>query len=96
MRVTLSREAESDLEGIGDHIGLDDPDRAASFILELRDAAMGLAEFPRRFPVLRNRSGGQIRKRSYGRYVILYEASADGVRILRVLHSARRFSVLLR
>src|SRR4051812_30389480 len=50
MIVTLSAEAERDLEAIGDYIARDDPARALTFLQQLRAKCLGLADFPERFP----------------------------------------------
>lgn len=50
MKVQLTAEAERDLESIADRIAEDNPQRAISFIGELRDSCLGLARFPKRFP----------------------------------------------
>lgn len=46
MIVHLTAEAESDLEQIGDYMAQDNPKRALSFVLELRDKCLSLAETP--------------------------------------------------
>lgn len=50
MRVALTAQAERSLEEIGDWIAADDPDRAVSFVAELRAAANALVKFPEAFP----------------------------------------------
>ncbi len=52
MRVVFALEAETGLELIGDYIAQDNPTRAASFIEELRDKALGLAHSPHAFPLI--------------------------------------------
>lgn len=51
MIVHLTAEAESDLEQIGDYMAQDNPKRALSFVLELRDKCLSLAETPWGFPL---------------------------------------------
>ncbi|MDR1188300.1 MAG: type II toxin-antitoxin system RelE/ParE family toxin, partial [Bifidobacteriaceae bacterium] len=46
MTVVLTKIAEADLEGIGDHIARDNPARAVTFIAELRQACAELDLFP--------------------------------------------------
>ena len=46
MIVRIAREAEADLEAIGDWIAEDSPLRAATFVAELREACMTLAQVP--------------------------------------------------
>ena len=45
MIIVLTREAEHDLEQIGDYIALDNPHRALSFVRELRERP-GLEDLP--------------------------------------------------
>ena len=52
MIVRLTAEAESDLEQIGDYIAEDNPKRALSFVLALRDKCLGLADAPYGFPLV--------------------------------------------
>jgi plasmid stabilization system protein ParE len=52
MIVHLSAEAEYDLEMIGDYIERDNPERALSFLYELRSKCLGLADMPERFPLV--------------------------------------------
>jgi plasmid stabilization system protein ParE len=48
--VVITEEAEADLEQIGDAIAVDSPERALSFVRELRGRCEGLAEFPKAYP----------------------------------------------
>ena len=50
MKVVLTSDAVADLKAIGGWIARDNPRRARSFVKELSDACMSLAEQPRRFP----------------------------------------------
>lgn len=52
MKVALSATAEDDLRQIGDHIALDNPERAFSFMRELREKARELGQWPKRFPLI--------------------------------------------
>ena len=52
MKVVISQAAEADLEAIADWIAQDSPQRALSFVIELRDACMGLGHMPRSFPLV--------------------------------------------
>ncbi|WP_324251760.1 type II toxin-antitoxin system RelE/ParE family toxin [Paraburkholderia gardini] len=49
MIIVLTREAEHDLEQIGDYIALDNPHRALSFV---RERCVGLAKLPFAFPLI--------------------------------------------
>ena len=52
MIVCLTAEAENDLEQIGDYIAQDNPKRALSFVLALRDKCLSLADAPYGFPLV--------------------------------------------
>jgi toxin ParE1/3/4 len=95
MRVHLSAEAEDDLEAIGDHIAGDDPARALRFVHELRDKCLGLAELPKRFPLVPRYEESGVRRRVYGDYLIFYRIEAESVVILHILHGARDYGAIL-
>ena len=71
MIVRLSVEAELDLEAIGDFIARDDPSRALSFLQELREKWLGLAEMPQRFPLVPRYEATGVRRRAHGGYLML-------------------------
>ena len=88
MQCILSPLAEFDLEEIGDYIPRDNPDRAVSFIREIREQCARITDNPTAAP-LRPELGAGIRMAPFGRYLIFYTTDADLVRIERVLHGAR-------
>lgn len=88
MRVYFTPQAESDLEEIGDYIALDNPNRAVSFVQEMRQHCERIADGPTRY-VARPDLGETIRICVHGNYLIVFEPSGDGAIILRVLHGAR-------
>ena len=94
MKVEFSQVANLDLEAIGDWIAQENPDRAYSFVRELRNECLDLKDFSKRNPVFRNSDRGEIRKRSYGMYVIFYIIKSDVLNIVRILHGSRDFSNL--
>jgi toxin ParE1/3/4 len=57
-RLIFTHQAEADLEAIGDHIALDSPFRAVTFIRELRADCLELRTMPERY---RRRSGDTAR-----------------------------------
>ncbi|WP_258608959.1 type II toxin-antitoxin system RelE/ParE family toxin [Mesorhizobium sp. AR10] len=85
-RLVFTHQAETDLEAIGDHIALDSPLRAVTFIRELRDDCMGLQTMPTRYPLLPRHESSGIRRRVHGSYLIFYRISTDAVEILHILH----------
>jgi toxin ParE1/3/4 len=80
MEYRFSRQAERDIEDIGDYIARNNPNRAISFITELRNRCRHIAECPR---------AAAIRP---GRYLIFYVMHARILEIRRVLHCARNIS----
>ena len=95
MIVRLSAEAEQDLERIGDHIAVDNPERAVSFLAELRAKCLGLADFPERFPLVPRYEAHGVRHRVHVNYLIFYRAAADEVVVLHILHGAMDYAALL-
>jgi toxin ParE1/3/4 len=95
MIVRLSREAERDLEAIADHIARDNPSRALSFIRDLREQCLGLAEFPERFALVPRYERHGVRHRVHGNYLIFYRVHDDRVTVLHILHGARDYAPIL-
>jgi toxin ParE1/3/4 len=91
MQYRFSRQAERDIEEIGDFIARDGPRRAVTYIHELRDRCSQLVEFPRAAP-LRPALGNGVRCVVFGRYLIFYVVHAGVLEIRRVLHGARSIS----
>lgn len=89
MRVVLTSDALADLDHIADHIAPDNPERAISFVDELREAARRLVDLPRGYPLVPRYERHGIRRRSYRRYGILYRPEADRILILRFLGPGR-------
>ncbi|WP_298401252.1 type II toxin-antitoxin system RelE/ParE family toxin [Sphingobium sp.] len=85
MKVRLSSQAIRDLEGIGHYIGKDSPERAISFVGELRDTVKRLANLPRAFPLVPRYEQHGIRRRSYKGYGILYSVGTDSIFIHRII-----------
>jgi toxin ParE1/3/4 len=93
MRCIFAARAEADLEDIGDYIAEDNPLRARSFTIELRERCKRIADMPRAYP-LRPEIASDIRALVMGNYVILYSAHADHVLIERIVHGARNIEEL--
>lgn len=83
-RLLLSPRAQLDLEEIGDYIA-----RAISFLDELKARCERIFEMPTAYPA-RDDFGVGIRMAVHGRYLILFRLDQAGVRVERILHSARR------
>jgi toxin ParE1/3/4 len=80
--------AERDLEEISDYIARDNPERALSFVKEIREQCSKITTYPEAAP-LRLELGERIRLVPFGRYLIFYTVQADHVRIERIIHGAR-------
>ncbi len=95
MKVVFARNATSSLEQIGDYIAHDNPERAASFIAELREAALALGEMASAYPLVPRYERWGIRRRVHGNYLIFYRIEPDHVLILLIAHGARDYGKLL-
>lgn len=94
-RLIFTDRAEADLEAIGDHIALDNPFRALTFVQELRRDCVELCTMPERYPVFeRHRSLG-IRRRVHGNYLIFYRVGIETVEVLHILHGAMDLGAIL-
>lgn len=93
MECRFSPLANTDLEEIADYIALDNPQRALSFVCELRERCEKLMKFPNSCP-LRPELGEGIRLLAYGRYVICYSVSDTEVRIERIVPASRNLPSL--
>jgi toxin ParE1/3/4 len=93
MHLSFSPLAEQDLESIGDHIAEDNPARAVTFVLELRNQCQRIVRNPlgyRERPEL----GEGLRSCAYGNYVIFFEVELNEVAIIRILHGARNLPAI--
>lgn len=88
MSLRFSPAAERDLEEIADYIAQDNPQRALSFVVELRQTAAELEANPLAWPARDDLIAG-LRMRPVGRYMIFYRPIPDGLRIERILHASR-------
>lgn len=95
MIVHLTDEAERDLESIGDFIALDNPARSLSFVLELREKCLGLADMPTAFPLVPRFEETGIRRRVHGNYLIFYRIGIDRIDVIHVLHGAMNYTEVL-
>ncbi len=94
MKVEVTAEAEADLERIAAYIATDNPARALSFIEELGDRCLDLADMLLAFPLVPRYEHWGVR-RSHGSYVIFYRADATRVVVLHVLHGAMDYAEIL-
>lgn len=87
-RLVFAPAARADLLDIAQYIRQESPQRAVTFVAELRSKAALAAAHPRAFATRDDISVG-LRSIVHGRYLILYRELEVDVRIVRVVHSAR-------
>lgn len=95
MKVEITSAAEADLEGIADYIARDNPVRAVSFVRELYERCLDIADMPEAWPIVPRYEYHRIRRRVHGRYLIFYRVSADYITILHVLNGAMDVEAIL-
>ncbi|MFM0053722.1 type II toxin-antitoxin system RelE/ParE family toxin [Caballeronia grimmiae] len=93
MKVGLSPLAFSDIEEIGDFIGIANPLRAETFVEELFQECHKIGRSPNAYPARDELQPG-LRLCAFGRYLIFFRIDDDQVTIARVLHSARNIPAL--
>jgi toxin ParE1/3/4 len=87
-RPVIARQVESDLDEIADYIGKDNPERALSFVREIRSRFAQIVERPHSFPI-HEEWRAELRSAIHGRYHIVFTVIGDTVHIIRVIHGAR-------
>ena len=95
MKVEFTAEAETDLEAIADYIARDNPVRALSFVREIVERCIGLAEMPEAFPLVPRYRHLGIRRRVHGRYLIFYRSLGNRITILHIVNGATDVEALL-
>jgi plasmid stabilization system protein ParE len=95
MKVDITSAAEADLEAIADYIARDNPVRAFSFVRELYERCLDIAEMPEAWPIVPRYEHHGIRRRVHGRYLIFCRISEDRITILHVLNGAMDVEALL-
>jgi len=94
MRVHIAEDAERDLEEIADFIARGNPERAASFVMQLRRQAFAIGRTPNAYPPRPNFGEG-IRVSIRRPYLIVFRIRERRVEVLRVLHGARDVAAVL-
>lgn len=89
MQVRLSTQAVHDLQAIRRWIEPDNPERAVTFIEELRDVAARIGRMPHAFPLIPRYEHHGIRRRSFKGYGILYSVQPDRVFVHRIIGPGR-------
>lgn len=95
MILELSNEAENDLEQIADYIAEHNPQRALSFIRELRSKCEELVDVSNGFAFVPRYEHHGIRRRVHGNYLIFYRVEDTKIVILHVLHGATDYGGIL-
>ncbi|MDV2984707.1 UNVERIFIED_CONTAM: type II toxin-antitoxin system RelE/ParE family toxin [Methylobacteriaceae bacterium AG10] len=95
MIVVFTAEAEADLERVGDFIARDNPRRAVSFVTELVERCLQLADIPEGFPLVPRHASSGIRRRPHGSYLIFYRVDGGRIEILHILSGVRDWESLL-
>jgi len=90
-RIVWTEPALSDMEGIHAYIARDSEFYANALLLEIIEAVAGLASFPRMGRFVPELHDDLTREIPVGDYRVVYDVAGDMVRILTVLHGARRF-----
>lgn len=88
MRLEFSRFIEGDLDHIADYIAQDNPQRAVTFIQDIRTKFHEIRNNPLLYQ-LRTDIGPEARLTTVGNYAILFRVTKDVVRIERVVYGGR-------
>ena len=91
MRLRFSVLALNDLISIGEWIAKENPDRAASYVLELEAACKRLTDFPLAGEKIGRYQKENLRHKVYEDYLVLYTIRTDTVYIARVIHAAQDY-----
>ena len=95
MKVRFTEQAESDLARLADHIAESSPQRAVSFIGELRESGVSIADFPESHPLVGRYEEWGIRRKVHGNYLIFFKIGKDGIDIIHILHGAMDYDAIL-
>jgi len=89
MRVVITAAAKADLIAIRRTIEADNPTRALSFVEELLDRCLALADTPRAYPLVPRYERFGIRRCVHGSYLIFYRLQPEQIEVIHVLQGAR-------
>ena len=84
MIVVITDEAALDLERLGDAIARDNPERAITFVRDLRMSCESLGEFPKAYPLVPRYEDSGVRRRVHGNYLIFYRIGIDTVDVSKL------------
>lgn len=95
MRVVITAAAKADLIAIRRTIEADNPTRALSFVEELLDRCLALADTPRAYPLVPRYERFGIRRCVHGSYLIFYRLQPEQIEVIHVLQGARDVEAIL-
>jgi plasmid stabilization system protein ParE len=95
MIVVLTEAAIQDLVAIGRYIAADDPQRAETFVADLKTRCHQLGTMPKAFALVPCHEHTGVRRRPYKNYLIFYRIAGDTIEILHVLHGAQDYETIL-
>jgi addiction module RelE/StbE family toxin len=95
MRVVITAAAKADLLAIRRYIEADNPTRAVSFVEELLNRCLALADTPRAYPLVPRYERFGIRRCVHGNYLIFYRLQPEQIEVIHVLQGARDIEALL-
>jgi plasmid stabilization system protein ParE len=89
MRVVITAAAKADLLAIRRTIEADNPTRALSFVEELLDRCLALADTPRAYPLVPRYERFGIRRCVHGDDLIFYRLQPEVIEVIHILQGAR-------
>ena len=90
MKVRITQAAFADMRDIGNWIALDDSERAITFVQELAEKCLSLADRAFLYPAAPE-AGEGVRKRRHHKYLILYHVGVEAIDVLHVIHGMRNY-----
>ena len=90
MTVVWAKRAVVCLDEIGDHVARDSPDGAERVVIQLIDAGESLQSGPWRGRPVPESERDDVRELVIGKYRVIYQVMPELLRIVSVVHSARR------
>ena len=95
MRVLITAAAKADLLAIRRFIEADNPTRAVSFVEELLDRCLALADTPRAYPLVPRYERFGIRRCVHGNDLIFYRLQPEQIKVIHILQGARDIEAML-
>jgi len=86
----------ADLDSIFAYIEIDNPQRAASFVQDIRDRCRSLCDHPQLGPARDDLSPGVRMLPLFGRVVVAYGITASAILVTRVFYGGRDYEAILR